>query len=120
MVVELDHHHRALDAVVERVVFTGAADPAKVGVAEVAFDFLDARSARTFGQWLDVGVDEIEQVLFLNRGEARDRRAFVWHHAVVLECAAQMQLVGTVASRRWHVAAGGGMEQDRLLALRVR
>src|SRR5262249_19079847 len=47
MMVELDHHNRALDAVVERIVLAGAADPAEMRFVEVALDFVHARRERT-------------------------------------------------------------------------
>ena len=47
VVIELDERHRALDAVVERAVLAGAADPAEVRVAHVAFEFGEPRLHRT-------------------------------------------------------------------------
>ena len=119
VMIELDHHHRALNPVVESVVLAGAADPAKMRGVEMALDFFDARGARAFGQRLNVGVDKIEQLFALRLREAGYRRAFVRHDAIVLKRAAQMQLVSAMAARGGQVAAGGGMKQDGLFALCV-
>ena len=43
VVIELDHHHRALNPVIERIVFSRAADPTEMRVVEMALHFFHAR-----------------------------------------------------------------------------
>ena len=46
VLVELDHHHRTLNAIIKRAVFTHAAGPAEMGLQNVAFDIVQPRRER--------------------------------------------------------------------------
>ena len=59
IVVEFDKRHRALYAVIERVVFRGAADPAEMGIGEVVLDVFHARGARPVGQGNEIGIHQV-------------------------------------------------------------
>ena len=105
MVVELDERHRALDAVIERVVFRHAADPAEMGVGEVALDVGQPRGARAVRERDQIGVDQVQQVALLRLGHGIGAQALIGHNAVILIGAAEMQVVGEVATAIRHVPA---------------
>ena len=47
VLIEFDHHHRTLNAIIESAVFAHAAGPAEMGLPYVAFDILHAGRKRT-------------------------------------------------------------------------
>src|SRR5579863_666002 len=59
MVVELDESHRTLYPVIEWTLFREAADPAEMGVRQMALDFGEAGTSRTFRQHDEVFFDQV-------------------------------------------------------------
>ena len=58
VMVELNHHHRALDAVVKGVFLAGATDPAKAGLVQMPLDFAQAGLARPLRHGRHVLLDQ--------------------------------------------------------------
>ena len=50
LVIELDHHHRTLNAIIESTLFSHAAGPTEMGLQEMPFDIVHAGRKRTGGQ----------------------------------------------------------------------
>ncbi len=67
VVIELDEDHRALNPVVERARFIEAADPAKMRVAEMPLDFIEAGGKRPRRQRRHIGGNQIDEIAPLLR-----------------------------------------------------
>ncbi len=117
MVVELDEQDRALDAVVERVVRAMAADPAEMGVGEMALERLHLRGARAVGHDADIGLGQVHQPVAVGGGERAGEGAFIGHHTVVLMRAAQHQAVGEMDATVGQVLSGQRAGDMRRVAL---
>ena len=50
MMIELDHHHRTLNAIIKGALFAHAAGPTEMGLQEVPFDIVHAGRKGTGGQ----------------------------------------------------------------------
>jgi hypothetical protein len=50
MVIELDHHHRALNAIIKGALFAHTAGPAEMGLHEVPFHIVHSGRKGTGGQ----------------------------------------------------------------------
>src|SRR5215468_9522487 len=82
--IELDQHHRAVDAVIERAMIVMSADPRKMRVAQMIerlFE-LDGRMARAHA--MKINAEEIAQHSLLLGGEVLKADAFVGHADVVV------------------------------------
>ncbi len=97
VVVELDHHHRRMHLVVETVFARQVADPRQVRLGPVRLDLAHLGAQRASGEVVQAqGQEGADQGLLRGRRGLLTRDAFVGDHAVVLECTAEMALVGAV------------------------
>ena len=117
VVVEFNEGHRALHPVIERAVFREAADPAEMRVGQVPLELADARRARPLRQRHEVLVDEIGEFASLQGRELAALEAFIRHDPVVLERAAEVQVVGEMPPPLWQVAPHHGVRHDGALLL---
>ena len=85
VVVELDQHDGAVDAVVERILVAGAADPREPRFVEVCVDLGRAHDRVIVATPPDVGADGAPEQASLTVGQRIGSQPLVRQHDVVLE-----------------------------------
>src|ERR1700704_4490904 len=117
--IELDEGHRALDAIVERVLLAEAADPAEMRFSKMALDLVHARRKGAGRQRRDISRQEVNEVALLQRAHLARAQSLERNDAVVLMRAAEMEMVGEMPAPRWQVATHHGLRHDGALLLRL-
>lgn len=102
MVIELDDDDGALDAEVEGVGVSEAADPAEIRLGEEALDVFEAQTACRLRQVQQVFVQDGVDEGLLGGIQLADQDAFVRHDAVVAVRAAHVSLVVVVPAALGH------------------
>src|SRR4051812_24555210 len=99
--IKLDEGHRALDAIIERVLLAEAADPAEMRLGEMALDLVHARREGAGRERGHIGRHEVHEIALPQRAHLARTQSLERNDAVVLMRATEMQMVGEMpASRR--------------------
>ena len=117
MVIKLGHNHWTLDAVVKSVVILSPPNPGEIGLIQAILNLLHPCFVGSGRQGFNEGLHQIQEPSLLSSIEVFGGNPFIGNDAVVLHGAAQMQLIGFVATTIGQVSTHAGVIDNGFFTL---
>src|SRR5579872_672882 len=117
LVIELDHNHWALDAIIEWALIAKSAGPAEMRLREMPFDVAHAGRKRPWRQRREIAPGKIEKRLTLPRIKLGSPNPLVGNDRIVLLTRGEHQAVDALVPSRRKAIRKEAVREDGLCLL---